>query len=138
LIEKKATGISLIQDLRRASPGRVRAYNPGKGEDKVSRAHSVSPLFQSGVVHVPNRAWALGSVEKKITGLVEYVAMFPAGSAPVPDITDTCTQALIFMRSNNWLSDHESDKQLPYDNRDTRSEEEREDDKKGKVRRFYT
>jgi predicted phage terminase large subunit-like protein len=57
LIEKKATGISLIQDMQRAVPGKVKAYSPGRGEDKVSRAYSVSPMCEAGLVYIPHREW---------------------------------------------------------------------------------
>jgi phage terminase large subunit-like protein len=85
LIERKATGISLIQDMKRASPGRVRAYSPGKGEDKVSRAHSVSPMLQSGLVYVPNKLWAIGDGKSKL-GLIDYAAQFPNGGPPSADL----------------------------------------------------
>lgn len=134
LIEKKATGISLIQDLKRASPGKVRAYSPGKGEDKISRAHSVSPMMQSGMVYVPNKIWALGDGQKR-TGLVEYVAQFPNGGPPCADLTDTVTQALIYLRAGNWAGDHPDDKDEAFDPRD-RSDEENEDDPE-EARGFY-
>jgi phage terminase large subunit-like protein len=133
LIERKSTGISLIQDMRRASPGRVRAYTPGRGEDKVSRAHSVSPMFQSGQIYVPNRDWALGNEAKGIVGLVDYVAEFPTGTIQSFDITDTVTQACIYLRAANWVSDHPDDKEEPYDNTDRRTDEQRED--QGNTRR---
>lgn len=83
LIEKKATGITLIQDLRRALKSKVRSYCPGKGEDKVSRAHSVSPMFQGGIVYIPNKKWATNT-EK--TGLIDFVAAFPNGAPPSADL----------------------------------------------------
>lgn len=138
VIENKATGISLLQDLRKASPGRFRSYTPGRGEDKVSRAHSVSPILQAGLVYAPNKAWAIGCPEKKITGLIEYVAKFPAGAAPTPDLTDTLTQALIYLRRNGWIGAHPDDKEPPYDPRDTRTEEQIEDAKQAETRHYYT
>jgi predicted phage terminase large subunit-like protein len=138
LIENKATGISLLQDLRKASPGRFRAYTPGRNEDKVSRAHSVSPLFQAGLVYVPNKPWSLGCKDKKITGLIEYVAKFPAGAAPTPDLTDTVTAALIYMRRNGYVGGHPDDKDLPFDASDHRTEEQMEDAKAKETRHYYT
>jgi len=125
LIEKKATGISIIQDMKKATPGRVRAYSPGKGEDKVSRVHSVSPLIEAGMVFVPNKVWAIGNGKDKL-GLIDYVASFPSGAPPCADITDTVTQALIYLRSGNWTSDLEADEEeeLPISRA---SEEELED-----------
>lgn len=105
LIEKKATGISLIQDMRRAVPGKVKAYSPGKGEDKISRAHSVSPMFQSGLIYIPNKRWATNN---EGDGLIDHVASFPTGAAPAPDLCDTVTQACIYLRNGNWVT-HPSD-----------------------------
>jgi phage terminase large subunit-like protein len=133
LIEKKSTGISLIQDMKRASPGRVRAYSPGKGEDKVSRAHSVSPMLQSGLVYVPNKLWAIGDGQKQL-GLIDYAAQFPNGGAPSPDLTDTITQALIYLRAGNWAGDHPDDHDEIVEHPMT---EEQEDDLQPQRRSYY-
>ncbi len=126
LIEKKATGISLLQDMRRAIPGRTRAYSPGRGEDKISRAHSVSPILESGQVFIPNKVWALGDGKSKL-GLVDYAAMFPTGAPPTADLVDTCTQALIYLRAGHWSGDHPDDED-DYDKPPPpKSEEEKED-----------
>ena len=101
LIEKKATGISLIQDLRRALPSKIRSYTPGKGEDKISRAHSVSPVFYSGLIYVVDKTWA---TNKEKNGLIDYVASFPNGAPPSADLTDTCTQAVIYLRNGYWVT----------------------------------
>lgn len=125
LIEKKATGITLIQDMRRASPGRIRSYSPGKGEDKISRAHSVSPMLQAAQVYVPNKEWALGNGKDRL-GLIDYCASFPNGAPPTADITDTVTQALIYLRAGNWAGEHPDDEDATADNVVT-SEEQSED-----------
>lgn len=106
LIEKKATGITLLQDLKRALPSKVRSYCPGKGEDKISRAHSVSPMFESGLIYIPNKSWA---TNEQGTGLIDYVAKFPNGEPPSADLTDTCTQACIYLRSGFWVSHPDDD-----------------------------
>ena len=134
LIEKKATGITLVQELKRASPGKVRAYTPGRGEDKVSRGHSVSPIFESGQVYAPNRMWALGDGHEKL-GLIDYVAQFPNGAAPCPDLFDTVTQALIYMRSGNWSGSHDDDKEELYEDK-PRTDEDIEDNDQPK-RSYY-
>ena len=108
LIEKKATGISLIQDMKRAIPGRVRSYSPGKGEDKISRAYSVSPMFESGQIYIPNKSWAIGQGELR-NGLIDHVAAFPTGSPPSADLTDTVTQACIYLRKGWWISHPDDD-----------------------------
>jgi len=134
LVEKKATGITLVQELKRASPGKVRAYTPGRGEDKISRGHSVSPIFESGQVYAPNRMWALGDGHEKL-GLIDYVAQFPNGAAPCPDLFDTVTQALIYMRSGNWSGSHDDDKDEPYEDK-PRTDEDIEDNDQPK-RTYY-
>lgn len=134
LVEKKATGITLVQELKRASPGKVRAYTPGRGEDKISRGHSVSPIFESGQVYAPNRMWALGDGHEKL-GLIDYVAQFPNGAAPCPDLFDTVTQALIYMRSGNWSGSHDDDKDEPYEDK-PRTDEDIEDNDQPK-RSYY-
>lgn len=135
LVEKKATGITLVQELKRASPGKVRAYTPGRGEDKVSRAHSVSPMVESGQCYIPAKEWALGNGTDKL-GLTDYLAMFPTGGPPGPDLTDTVTQALIYMRSGLWAGYHDDDKDDPYEEK-KRSDEEIEDADNDQVRSFY-
>ena len=104
LIEKKATGISLIQDLRRALPSKIRSYSPGKGEDKISLAHSVSPMFESGLIYIPDKRWARKQDDRDNDGLIEYVAKFPTGEPPSADLTDTVTQACIYLRAGLWVS----------------------------------
>jgi len=104
LIEKKATGISLIQDLKRAVPTKIRSYSPGRGEDKISRAHSVSPMFESGLIYIPNKAWAMKQQDFGEDGLIDYVAKFPSGEPPSADYTDSTTQACIYLRSGSWVT----------------------------------
>lgn len=110
LIEKKATGITLIQDMRRAVPSKIRSYTPGKGDDKISRAHSVSPMFESGLIYIADRKWA---TNQEGTGLIDYVASFPNGAPPSADLTDTTTQACIYLRSGNWVSHPDDDEPEP-------------------------
>ena len=93
LIEKKASGISLVQDLKQAGI-KIRTYTPDR--DKVARAYSVSPMLESGQVYVPNRVWA-----RKV---VDLVSQFPNGAPPSADFTDTITQALLYLRNNWWVS----------------------------------
>ncbi len=115
LIEKKATGISLIQDLKRALSCRVRSYSPR--EDKISRAHSVSPMFESGQIYAPYKKWVQNADSD---GIIDLVASFPHGAAPAPDITDTVTQACLYLRSGWWVS-HPDDED--YDKASTEDKE---------------
>ncbi len=54
LIEDKASGQSLIQDLRRETKLPTIAINPTK--DKITRMAAVSPIFESGKIFLPNNA----------------------------------------------------------------------------------
>lgn len=102
LIEKKASGISLIQDLRRAGRGnkriRLRTYAPDR--DKVARAHAVTSPLSAGVVWAPPRSWA----EK----VIDACGVFPNGAPPSADITDTVTQAILYLK-NGWWIEHPDD-----------------------------
>jgi len=83
LIEKKASGNSLIQDMRRAGIP-VHPYSPDKS--KLARAYAAQPMLESGFVYYPDRKWA--------EALIDDVAMFPKGESS--DWTDTMTQALLW------------------------------------------
>jgi phage terminase large subunit-like protein len=99
IIEAKSTGITLIGDLKDvATNAPVKSYCPGKGEDKYSRAFSVTPIFQMGLVYVPPKSWA--------EEVIDYVAAFPNGTPPSADLTDTVTAALIYLRKGRWFENH--------------------------------
>jgi len=119
LIEKKASGISLIQELRRIRRPRlnVRGFDPGK-LDKVARAYIASPMFEAGLVYYPaEREWA--------KNVIDYVAKFPTGAAPSADITDTVTQAVIYTKRRLWAVP--VDETEPDEPETQHSEEEDED-----------
>ena len=103
LIEKKASGISLVQDLRRAGKRgrrvRLRAYMPDR--DKIARAHASTATFSAGLVWAPNRQWA----EK----VIEACGLFPNGAPPSADYTDTVTQAVLYL-PRGWGVEHPDDK----------------------------
>ena len=92
LIEKKASGQSLVQDLRRTRI-HVRTYQPDR--DKITRAYAVQPILEAGRVWVPERKWA--------QRLIGYCAQFPRGAPPSSDYTDTVTQALLYLQRGWWV-----------------------------------
>ena len=56
MIEKKASGQSLIQDMRRSGLP-VMEYNPDR--DKVSRVYAASPIIEAGRLWIPtNKKWS--------------------------------------------------------------------------------
>jgi predicted phage terminase large subunit-like protein len=96
LIEAKATGTPLQQELRRMNIP-VTMYSPGgrkAGTDKVSRANSVAPILESGIVWAPDTDWA--------EELVEECAAFPHGDND--DMVDVTTMALMRFRQGNFIS----------------------------------
>lgn len=99
LIEQKASGQSLIQDLRQANIP-VRGYNPGKA-DKVTRAHMIAPLIDIGVVYVMESAKNKGKPVSWARELLEELQKFPAGEHD--DRVDCTTQALIYLKDSGFL-----------------------------------
>jgi predicted phage terminase large subunit-like protein len=90
LIEDKASGQSLIQELQTNSRLPVRAIKVDS--DKVTRAHAVTALVEAGRVFLPRDAsW--------LTDFVEEISAFPA--APHDDQVDAFTQALNYCRESS-------------------------------------
>jgi len=119
LIEKKASGQSMLQSLRRRCRVRIIAYDPrvDGGGDKVARAYGASRAFNyrviettrgpdglltkeegkrtDGLVYIPNKPWALEVRDK--------VSEFPMTDALGKDITDTVTQAVNYLQRGWWI-----------------------------------
>ena len=92
LIEAKASGWSLIQELQRAGIP-ITPFNPKKA-DKKTRAHSVTPLFESGRVWYPSsKYWA--------EDVINQCAQFP--SSNYDDLVDSTTQALMRLRQGLFV-----------------------------------
>ena len=86
LIEDKASGQSLIQELKRESKIPVVAVQVDS--DKVARAFSVTPLIEGGKVFLPGgRGW--------VQGYIENLGAFP--NAKNDDDVDSTTQALNYL-----------------------------------------
>jgi len=105
LIEAKATGIPLQQELRRMNIP-VTMYSPGgrrSGTDKVSRANAVAPIFEAGLVWAPDTDWA--------EELVEECAAFPHGDQD--DQVDSTVQAIWRFRQGNFIALKTDDKGEP-------------------------
>lgn len=94
IIEGKASGISVAQELRRLNGNEgwgVKLVTP-EG-DKVARAYAVQSIFSAGLVHAPQRAWA--------EMVIEEVSGFPKGR--YKDLTDSTTMALKHIREIGLL-----------------------------------
>ena len=95
LIEAKASGTPLTQELRRMGIP-VTAYSPSRGQDKVARMNSVAPIFESGMVWLPDETFA--------DEVREECASFPYGDHD--DYVDSMTMALMRFRQGGFLSLH--------------------------------
>ncbi len=90
LIESKATGITVAQEMRRLfsrEKWTVQLVDPGK-LDKVARAYAIQHLFSDGMIWRPETEWAQ-MVE-------DQCASFPKGAHD--DLVDTTSMALTHMR----------------------------------------
>jgi predicted phage terminase large subunit-like protein len=99
LVEAKASGQSLLQDLRQARVPAV-GYNPGNA-DKVSRAHQSAPTLELGFVWVPESGKNKGQPVSWAQAFIKQLTKFPV--AEHDDYVDTFTQAILFLRNDGWF-----------------------------------
>ena len=93
LVEAQASGTPLTQELRmRGIP--VVNYRPSRGNDKMTRVHSASPVFESGLV------WAPGYLFSE--EVIEECASFPFGAHD--DYVDSMTPAILRFRQGNFIT----------------------------------
>ena len=111
IVEKKASGQSLIQDLRRAGLP-VLEYNPDR--DKVSRVNASTPILESGRVWIPNKPFAMD--------LVNEASAFP--NATYDDQVDAMVMAILYLKES-WKVDHPLDAFLIDDIDDEPSQQKR-------------
>jgi predicted phage terminase large subunit-like protein len=96
IIEKKASGQSLIQDMRRAGLP-VLDYLPDR--DKVSRVHAITPLLESGRIWLPRgRDWS--------EDLFAEAIQFPYGRHD--DQVDAMAMAIHYLKES-WHLSHPDD-----------------------------
>jgi predicted phage terminase large subunit-like protein len=91
LVEDKASGTQLIQDLQDDGRLHVRPYSPPTGADKIMRLHAQTDLFENGRVFLPKHAFWLPEYIAELTG-------FPGTRHD--DQVDSTTQALDYLRNN--------------------------------------
>jgi predicted phage terminase large subunit-like protein len=75
LIENKASGISVSQEIRRLYTREkfgVELFDP-KSQDKAARLYSVQHLFAEGIIYGPDRPW--------MDRIITQVGQFPKGKA---------------------------------------------------------
>jgi phage terminase large subunit-like protein len=87
LVEDKASGTQLIQDLIDVGLSRVTRYKPDG--DKIMRLHAQTAIIDNGFVHLPETAHWLADYLNELT-------MFPAGR--YDDQVDSAAQALAWTK----------------------------------------
>ena len=92
LIVAKASGTPLTQELRKIGIP-VQSYSPSRGQDKIARMNSVSPMFESGMVWATEDAFA--------EEVIEEMASFPYGEND--DFADSATMALMRIRQGGLI-----------------------------------
>ena len=95
IIENKASGISVAQEIRRLYGNEsfaVQLHDP-KSQDKLSRLYSVQHLFAEGMIYAPDRAWA--------DMVMTQVGQFPKGKHD--DLVDTVSMAMRHLREMGLL-----------------------------------
>ncbi len=93
LIEDKASGTQLIQDLISEGIHAVKKYTPDG--DKIMRMHSVTSTIENGFVYLPEKAPWLGEY-------VHELASFPKGK--YDDQADSTSQALDWFKQKSMKS----------------------------------
>lgn len=93
LIEDKASGQSLIQDLNKVGDLTIRAIKVD-GTDKVMRANIAAIVLERGAVWYMERDWA--------KNVINQCAKFP--NAKHDDIVDTCSMAWLYLRKRWWIN----------------------------------
>jgi predicted phage terminase large subunit-like protein len=95
IIEDKASGTQLIQDLRSEGQFRVKPYEPTSIMDKVMRLHAQTAEFENGRVLLPSSAPWLAEYIAELTG-------FPGSR--YDDQVDSTTQALDYLKTHRGIS----------------------------------
>jgi predicted phage terminase large subunit-like protein len=94
LIEDKASGTQLIQDLKADGLFGTTAYAPPPGADKIMRLHAQTAMFENGIVRLPRSApWLHEYVQELIS--------FPGSK--YDDQVDSTTQVLDYLRVDDTL-----------------------------------
>ena len=99
LVEAKASGLSLVQELQ-AMHLPVRAWNPG-GADKMTRLQITASIFATGRVWLPESSVHKGYVKDWAEGFLSQICAFP--DAAHDDYVDSATQAMRLLKDMGFL-----------------------------------
>ena len=93
VIEKKASGAPLIQELAHAGIY-VHEVAPSRSTDKITRTHAVADLFRSGAIFAPLGYRWVEQVRDEMAG-------FPL--APYDDLHDAAVWGLLRLRQGSLI-----------------------------------
>ena len=116
LVEDKAAGISLIQELQKAHLP-VQAYNPGRA-DKMQRLQITAAIFAAGRVWLPESSVRKGFVKDWCEGFLSQICSFPDSAHD--DYVDSATQAMRLLKDMGFLDidpeprDNDDDDYIEY------------------------
>lgn len=99
LVEEKAAGLSLIQELQKAHL-MVRGYNPGRA-DKMQRLQITAAIFAAKRVWLPESELHKGYVKDWVEGFLSQICAFP--DSQHDDYVDSATQAMRWLKDMQWL-----------------------------------
>lgn len=91
VIEDKASGTQLIQDLQYRGIRNIHPYQPPSGTDKIMRLHAQTDVFEQGLVYLPYQAPWLDDYRSELIG-------FPG--TKFYDQVDSTAQAIDFIKTN--------------------------------------
>jgi len=96
LVENKASGISLAQEMRRlyGNEGFAVQLSDPKSMDKMARLYSVQHLFAEGMIYAPDKQWA--------DEVITQVGQFPKGRHD--DLVDTVSMSIRHLRDIGLLT----------------------------------
>lgn len=96
LIENKAAGIPVSQELRRlfSYQGFQIILDDPKSMDKTARLYSIQHIFSEGLVYAPDKSWA--------DAVITQSASFP--KAKHDDLVDTVSMALRYLRKTGMIA----------------------------------
>lgn len=129
LIEEKASGLPLIQEMRRAGLRVKGIKRNAHSGDKISRCHNITHIFENGKVWIPCNMHIVD--DKKhykpkpfAQEVIDQASIFPNGTHD--DLVDTVVDAVAYLRK--W--------------RDVRTDYDKEDEPEynndsGKKKRYY-
>jgi predicted phage terminase large subunit-like protein len=106
LIEQKASGMPLTQELRRMGIP-VTPFTPSRGADKFTRMHACAPVFESGMVWCPETNFS--------DEVMEECAAFPNGEHD--DLADSMTQAILRFRQGGFIitpTDYDDEDEIAF------------------------